>query len=89
MLKERAAERGVKLPGKVASDPKDLGKVLTDIHEKPGQLRDILGPGDAQAQASGSNPLTDMLSSPMAKAVLAGIAAMVVKRVIQGASRTA
>ena len=43
MLRERAAERGVKLPGKVASDPKDLGKVLTDIHEKPGQLRDILG----------------------------------------------
>ena len=56
MLQERAAERGVKLPGKVAADPKDLGKVLTDIHEKPGQLRDILGPGDAEAQASGSNP---------------------------------
>jgi hypothetical protein len=32
MLQERAAERGVKLPGKVASDPKDLGKVLTDLH---------------------------------------------------------
>ena len=43
MLQERAAARGVKLPGKVASDPKDLGKVLTDLHEKPGQLRDILG----------------------------------------------
>ena len=87
MLKERAAERGVKLPGKVASDPKDLGKVLTALHEKPGQLRDILGPGDAQAQASGSNPLTDMLSSPMAKAVLAGIAAVVVKRMM-GSSQT-
>ena len=36
MLQERAAARGVKLPGKVASDPKDLGKVLTDLHEKPG-----------------------------------------------------
>ena len=87
MLQERAAERGVKLPGKVASDPKDLGKVLTDLHEKPGQLRDILGPGHAQAQASGSNPLTDMLSSPMAKAVLAGIAAIVVKRMM-GSSQT-
>src|SRR4029450_54179 len=88
MLQERAAERGVKLPGKVASDPKDLGKVLTDLHEKPGQLRDILGPGGAQPQeqAQGSNPITDMLSSPMAKAVLAGIAAMVVKRVMQGSS---
>jgi hypothetical protein len=30
-----------------------------------------------------------MLSSPMAKAVLAGITAMVVKRVMQGSSRTA
>jgi hypothetical protein len=85
MLQERAAARGVKLPGKVASDPKDLGEVLTDLHEKPGQLRDILGGGNVgqpQAQASGSNPITDMLSSPMAKAVLAGIAAMVVKRMM-------
>ena len=88
MLQERAAARGVKLPGKVASDPKDLGQVLTDLHEKPGQLRDILGGGDAQ-QAPASNPIIDMLSSPQAKAVLAGIAAMVVKRVMQGSSRTA
>jgi hypothetical protein len=90
MLRERAAARGVKLPGKVASDPKDLGQVLTDLHEKPGQLRDILGPGDAQPQeqAPGSNPLTDMLSSPLAKAVLAGIAAVVVKRMTGGAAQT-
>jgi hypothetical protein len=89
MLQERAAARGVMLPGKVASDPKNLGKVLTDLHEKPGQLRDILGPGDGQlqGQASGSNPIGDMLSSPMAKAVLAGIAAMVVKR-MTGSSQT-
>ena len=85
MLQERAAARGVKLPGKVASDPRDLGEVLTDLHEKPGQLRDILGGGNIgqpQAQASGSNPITDMLSSPMAKAVLAGIAAIAVKRMM-------
>ena len=92
MLKERAAERGVKLPGKVASNPKDLGKVLTDLHEKPGQLRDILGDGSGsqvQDQAPGSSPIIDMLSSPLAKAVLAGIAATVFKRVTQGSSRTA
>ena len=90
MLQERAAARGVTLPGKVASDPKDLGKVLTDLHEKPGQLRDILGRRpQPQEQAPGSNPITDMLGSPQAKAVLAGIAAMVVKRVMQGSSRTA
>jgi hypothetical protein len=82
MPQERAAARGVKLPGKVASDPKDLGQVLTDLHQKPGQLRDILGGGDAQPQeqAPGSSPIIDMLSSPLAKAVLAGIAAVVVKR---------
>ena len=91
MLQERAAARGVKLPGKVASDPKDLGKVLTDLHEKPGQLRDILCGGSLdqpQAQAPGSNPITDMLSSPIAKAVLAGVAAIVVKNMM-GSSRTA
>jgi hypothetical protein len=84
MLQDVAAARGVKLPGKVAPEPKDLGQVLTDLHKKPGQLRDMLG-GDAvqpQQQASGSSPITDILSSPMAKAVLAGIAAMVVKRVV-------
>ncbi len=89
MLQERAAARGVKLPGNVASDPKDLGKVLTDLHEKPGQLRDILGGGQPQGQAPGSNPLIDILKSPQAKAVLAGIAATVVKRVRQGSSPTA
>ncbi len=89
MLQERAAARGVTLPGKVASDPKDLGKVLTDLHEKPGQLRDILGGGQPQGQAPGSNPISDILRSPQAKAVLAGIAATVVKRVTQGSSRPA
>ena len=89
MLQERAAARGVKLPGKVAFDPKDLGQVLTDLHQKPGQLRDILGGGDAQPQeqAPGSSPIIDMLSSPLAKAVLAGIAAVVVKRMTGSSSQ--
>ena len=83
MLQDRAAARGITLPRNVAPEPKELGQVLTDLHKKPGQLRDMLG-GDAaqpQQQASAS-PITDILSSPMAKAVLAGIAAMVVKRVV-------
>src|SRR5262245_45424245 len=90
MLQERAAARGVKLPGKVASDPKDLGQALTDLHEKPGQLRDILGEGSggqSQEQAPGSNPLTDILAYPLAKAVLAGVAAMVVKRMTGSSSQ--
>lgn len=91
MLQQRAAARGVALPGQVAPEPKELGEVLTDLHGKPGQLRDVLVSGDAQPreQAQPSNPIIDILASPHAKAVLAGIAAMVVKRVMQGSSRTA
>src|SRR3974390_2165131 len=89
MLQDRAAARGVTLPRQVAPDPKDLGQVLTDLHAKPGQLRDVLGGGAAQPQdQAGSSPITDMLKSPMAKAVLAGIAAMVVKRVMASPSQT-
>src|SRR5262247_433611 len=32
MLQERAAARGVTLPGEVAPEPKELGQVLTDLH---------------------------------------------------------
>ena len=90
MLQQRAAARGVALPGQVAPEPKELGEVLTDLHGKPGQLRDILVSGDAQPQeqAQPSNPIIDILASPQAKAVLAGIAAMVVKRMTGGASQT-
>ena len=91
MLQERAAARGVTLPREVAPDPTDLGKVLTDLHQKPGQLRDLLGGGDAQpqGQAPASNPIINILKSPQARAVLAGIAATVIKRATQGSTRTA
>jgi hypothetical protein len=87
---QRAERMVTTLPRQVAPEPKDLGQVLTDLHVKPGQLRDILGGGDAQTQrqASGSSPIIDILKSPMAKAVLAGIAAMVVKNVMSGTQRT-
>jgi hypothetical protein len=90
MLQDRAASRGVTLPRQVAPEPKDLGQVLTDLHVQPGQLRDLLGGGtpQPQQQASGSSPIVDILTSPMAKAVLAGIAAMVVKNVMGGTQRT-
>ena len=88
MLQDRAAARGVTLPRQVAPEPKDLGQVLTDLHKKPGQLRDMLGGGAAQPQQQASaSPITDILSSPMAKAVLAGIAAMVVKSVMGPSQR--
>jgi hypothetical protein len=91
MLQERASARGVTLSRNVAPEPKELGQVLTDLHGKPGQLRDILVGGGAQPQeqAQRSSPIADILASPQAKAVLAGIAAKLVKRVMQGSSRTA
>jgi len=89
MLQDQAAARGVTLPPTVAPEPKELGQVLTDLHGKPGQLRDMLGGGaeKPQEQASGPSPIIEILKSPMAKAVLAGIAAMVVKRVMNPSQR--
>ena len=86
MLQDRAKARGVALPRQVGSDPADLGKVVTDLHEKPGQLTDILGRGSQPPQTSGSNPLGNVFASPLAKAALAGIAAMIVKRVMRGSA---
>jgi hypothetical protein len=84
MLQERAAARGVTLSREVKPEPKELGQILTDLHQKPGQLRDMLGGGNVQSrgQAPESSPIGAMLASPMAKAVLAGIAAMAIKRMV-------
>jgi hypothetical protein len=81
MLQERAAAHGVTLSRGVQSEPKELGQILTDLHQKPGQLREMLGAGDVQSRGqAASNPIGDLLASPIAKAVLAGVTAMVVKR---------
>jgi hypothetical protein len=87
MLQERARDHGMPLPSQIGSDPQDLCNVLTDLHQKPGQLRDLMGGSAATAEAGAPNALTTMFSSPLAKAALAGIAAMVVKRVMQGSGR--
>lgn len=84
MLQERAQARGTPLPRQVTSDPQDLGQVLTDLHQTPGRLRDVLGGGGAQDQSAGSSAAGSILASPLARAALAGIAAMVVKRVMHG-----
>ena len=84
MLQERARTRGVALPQQVGTDPKDLGQVVTDLHKKPGQLRDLLG-GESKPEAGSA--MTDMLASPLAKAALAGIAAMLARRVMRGSAR--
>jgi hypothetical protein len=83
MLQQRAAAKGMPLPNDVGSNPNDLGQVLTNIHEIPGRLRDLFGTGGGErgaTQREEGGGLGSMLSSPLAKAALAGIAAMVVKR---------
>jgi len=87
ILQQRAQVSGTALPPQVGSDPKDLGQVLTDLHQTPGRLRDILGGGGAPNAQAGSGAATSILASPLAKAALAGIAAMVVKRVMRGPDR--
>jgi len=87
MLQERAQSRGTELPRQIGTEPRDLGQVLTDLHQKPGQLRDLMGAGTSPAPAGGSATLANVFASPLAKAALAGIAAMVVKRVMQGGAR--
>jgi hypothetical protein len=87
MLQERAAAKGVSLPSRVGAEPGDLGQVLTGLHQTPGRLRDILGGGDSAVpatQAAGPSALTGLLASPLARAALAGITAMVVKKVVRG-----
>jgi hypothetical protein len=81
MLQQRAEAKGVPLSGDVTSNPRDLSQILTNIHETPGRLRDLFGAGGGEAgQRQTGGGMADMLSSPLAKAALAGIAAMVVKR---------
>jgi hypothetical protein len=82
MLQQRAAAKGMPLPDNVTANPRDLGQVLTNIHETPGRLRDLFGTGGGERSATQpeGGGLSSMLSSPLAKAALAGIAAMVVKR---------
>jgi hypothetical protein len=93
MLQERAQARNVPLPERMESNPRDLGSVLTDLHQTPGRLRDLLGGGSsaaprqgagAPAQSGGLDSLTSILGSPLAKAALAGIAAMVARKVMRG-----
>ena len=82
MLQERAQARGMSVPSNVPSEPGDLSQVLRDIHQTPGRLTDLLGgrSGASSQPSSAESGMGGMLSSPIAKAALAGIAAMVVRR---------
>jgi hypothetical protein len=85
LLAGQAQSRGLDLPGLTPprgqgfGDLDWLANMTSQIHQQPGLLRDLLGglTGGREASSSGG-----LLSSPLAKAALAGIAAMLVKKVL-------
>jgi hypothetical protein len=87
LLAGGARSRRLNLPGLTPTQGQGFGdidwlaNITSQIHQQPGLLRDLLGglAGNREASSSGG-----ILSSPLAKAALAGIAAMLVKKVLGG-----
>jgi hypothetical protein len=87
LLAGRAQSKRLDLPGLTPAQGQGFGDVdwlaniTNQIHQQPGLLRDLLGglTGNKEGSSSGG-----ILSSPLAKAALAGIAAMLVKKVLGG-----
>jgi hypothetical protein len=82
-LQQRAQTKGIDVPAppQRQSGFGDLGwlsNATSQLHQQPGVLREILG-GLAGGSKSGGGSL---LSSPIAKAALAGITATLVKRAL-------
>ena len=94
MLAGQAQDRRLNIPGLTPDQGRGYGdlnwlsNITGQLHQQPGLLRDLLGGlmggGGASSSASTSGGL---LSSPLAKAALAGITAMLVKRVLGGSGR--
>jgi nucleoid-associated protein YgaU len=84
LLQQRARERQLNLGTLEHStindfqDAQRLASLTSEVHQQPGLLRSILGGGGTQAQGQQAS----ILSSPLAKAALAGIAAMAIKKVL-------
>ncbi len=96
-LQERTRARGVTLPepdpGSGGGGLDELARSVRELHEQPGRLRDVLtgpaggGPGGLPtraAQGPGGVPpgLGSIFASPLAKAAIAGITAMLVRRML-------
>ena len=81
-LEERARTRNIPVPQRETGTEGGLldwlSKATRQIHQQPGALRDMLGPAQGQPSAG----LGGLLSSPLAKAALAGIGAMLFKRLL-------
>jgi hypothetical protein len=87
MLSGQARKKGLDLPGLATGQSQGFGDVdwlsniTSQIHQQPGMLRDLLG---GLTGSSGAGSAGGIFSSPLAKAALAGIAAMLVKKALGG-----
>lgn len=63
-------------------DPAYLAQVTTNMHQQqPGLFSQLMGGGQQQQMGGG---MSGMLANPLAKAAMAGIAAMAVRRMMSG-----
>jgi hypothetical protein len=92
LLQQRAQQQGVDLPGlgqargEQLQDPGMLAQLLSGLHQQQsGMLGQLLGGGGGAGGllGGGSGGAGGMLGNPLAKAALAGIAAMAAKRMLR------
>jgi hypothetical protein len=87
LLAGQARSKRLDLPGLTPAQGQGFGDLdwlanLTgQLHQQPGLLRDLLG---GLTGSGGTSSSGGLLSSPLAKAALAGIAAMLVKKALGG-----
>jgi hypothetical protein len=92
-LQERTRGRGVSLPAPrpgAGGGLDELARSVRELHEQPGRLREVMtGPaGGPVGRPAGAGPAGippgagDIFASPLAKAAIAGITAMLVRRVL-------
>jgi hypothetical protein len=82
-LEEKARRKNIPIPQRESSGgglADWLSKATGQVHQQPGALRDMLAP--AGSGASPGAGMGGLLSSPLAKAALAGIGAMLFKKLL-------
>ena len=91
MLAGQAQNKGLDVPGLAPGQGQGFGdldwlsNITGQLHQQPGLLREILGglTGNRESGSSGTSS-GGIFSSPLAKAALASITAMLVKKVLGG-----
>ena len=90
-LRQRAQQQQVDFPDlnqdgiddRVQQDPRALAQMTSRMHQQqPGMLEQLLGGGGGGGGGAG-----DLLGNPLAKAALAGVAAMAAQRFLSGQGR--